>query len=294
MILNASGRCDVCGYFMPWLLNRIKEGYCDIRNPFYPKIVHRIPFECVEAIVFMTKNPIPALGVLGQIPWAKLFHVTLTPYMQELEPGVPDKHLIVEAIKELSEKLGKEYVIVRYDPILLSDKYTADYHKMMFERLCTQLEGTIETIIISFVDMKKNTVSNQRKFQYREPDLHEIYEMCASFQVSATNHHMKIQTCAENLDLTAYGIENLPCFSEETAYFLTGSQKKRKKGQRDECDCISTVDLGAYNLCSHGCRYCYANYDESIIVKNMKLHDPESSLICGHVQKEDEIRIRQD
>ncbi len=167
MILNASGRCDVCAYFMPWLLNRIQEGYCDTRNPFYPKLVHRIPFEKVEAIVFMTKNPIPALGVLDQIPWSKLFHVTLTPYMQELEPGVPDKHLIIEAIKELSEKLGKNHVIVRYDPILISEKYTVDYHKMMFERLCAQLEKSVETIIISFVDMKKNTVSNQRKHQYR-------------------------------------------------------------------------------------------------------------------------------
>lgn len=294
MILNASGRCDICGYFMPWLLNRIKEEYCDVRNPYYPKVIHRIPFNQVEAIVFMTKNPIPALNVLDLIPWPKLFHVTLTPYTSEMEPGVPDKKLILNAICELSEKIGKDCVIVRYDPILISRKYTVAYHQLMFERMCSQLEGFIETIIISFVDMKKNTVSNQREYQYREPSLQEIYELCASFSQSAKNHHMKIQTCAENVNLQQYQIENLPCFSEEMSYFLTGNQRKRKKGQRNECKCISTVDIGAYNLCSHGCRYCYANYDEAKIRNHMKEHDPKSSLICGHLQHDDEIRIRKE
>ena len=69
--------------------------------------------------------------------------------------------------------------------------------------------------------------------------------------------------------------------------------KKWKKGQRNECECISTVDIGAYNCCYHGCRYCYANYDEKQIHLNMKKHDPESSLICGHLHGEDEIRIRE-
>ncbi|MBQ4342962.1 MAG: DUF1848 domain-containing protein [Erysipelotrichaceae bacterium] len=294
MILNASGRCDICGYFMPWLMNRIKEGYADVRNPFYPHLVHRIPFEQVEGIVFCTKNPIPALGVLEKIPWPMLFHVTLTPYIENMEPCVPDKRLIIEAIHELSEKLGKDYVIVRYDPILISDQYTVSYHQMMFERMCSHLEGKVETIIISFLDLKKNTRINQKVYQYRKPSVEEIHEMCAAFSCSAKKHGMMIQTCAEEIDLSVYEIHNVPCFSEEIAYFLTGALKKRKRGQREECKCISTVDLGAYNLCLHGCRYCYANYDEKMIRHNMKLHDPTSSLICGHLQKDDEIRIRED
>ncbi len=294
MILNASGRCDICGYFMPWLMNRIKAGYADVRNPFYPKLVHRIPFEQVEGIIFCTKNPIPALGVLDEIPWPILFQITLTPYSQQMEPGVPDKRLIIQAILELSKKLGKDHVAVRYDPIMISSQYTVAYHQMMFERMCTQLEGAVETIIISFLDLKKNTMMNQKRYQYHAPSEAEIHALCREFQISAKKHGMNIQTCAEKINLTAYGIENLPCFSEEMAYFLTGTLKQRKKGQRKECECIATVDLGAYNLCLHGCRYCYANYDEKAIYSNMKQHDPASSLILGHLQKDDEIRIRED
>ena len=293
MILNASGRCDVCGYFMPWLLNRIDAGYVDIRNPFYPKIVHRVMFDDVDGIVFCTKNPIPVLGVLKRIPWPILFQVTLTPYKEEMEPGVPDKRLVIDAIKELSVQLGKDHVMLRYDPILISPVYTVDYHKMMFERLCSQLNGYTETIIISFLDLKKNTILNQKKYQYRQPSLIEMRTLAKHFSQIAKHYNMNVQTCAEEVDLREYGVENLPCMSAETAYFLTKKMKKWKKGQRDECECISTVDLGAYNCCGHGCRYCYANYDEKQIQLNMKNHDPDSSLICGHLHNEDEIRIRE-
>ena len=193
MILNASGRCDVCGYFMPWLINRIDAGYADVRNPFYPKIVHRIMFEHVDGIVFCTKNPIPVLGVLKRIPWPMLFQVTLTPYREEMEPGVPDKRLVVEAIKELSNQLGKDHVMLRYDPILISPVYTVEYHKMMFERLCTQLNGYTETIIISFLDLKKNTVLNQKKYQYRVPTLIEMRTLAKHFFKTAEQYNMKVQ-----------------------------------------------------------------------------------------------------
>ena len=125
------------------------------------------------------------------------------------------------------------------------------------------------------------------------PTLIEMRTLAKHFFKTAEQYNMKVQTCAEEVDLTEFGVENLPCMSEETAYFLTKKMKKWKKGQRDECECISTVDLGAYNCCSHGCRYCYANYDEKQIHLNMKKHDPESSLICGHLHEEDEIRIRE-
>lgn len=59
MILMVSGRCDVVAFYMEWFMNRYKEGYVDVRNPFYEKKISRIYFKDVDLILFCTKNPVP-------------------------------------------------------------------------------------------------------------------------------------------------------------------------------------------------------------------------------------------
>ena len=129
MILNVSGRCDVVAFYTKWFLKRYHEGFVDVRNPFNPKLVNRISFQDVEAILFCTKNPIPILKHLKEIDKKILFHVTLTPYKNDIEPNVPSKKEIIRSIGELSKILGIENVYIRYDPIFLSDKYNLTYHK---------------------------------------------------------------------------------------------------------------------------------------------------------------------
>lgn len=61
MILNVSGRTDIVAFYSEWFMNRYKEGFVDVRNPYNSKLVSRIRFENVDAILFCTKNPIPIL-----------------------------------------------------------------------------------------------------------------------------------------------------------------------------------------------------------------------------------------
>ena len=136
MILMVSGRCDIVAFYSKWFMNRYKEGYVDVRNPFYPKLVSRIYFKDVDLILFCTKNPLPIIPYLKEIDKPIVFHVTLTPYMSDIEPNVIDKKKIIEGIKEVSKIVGIDNIYVRYDPILLNDKYTVDYHIKMFDRLC--------------------------------------------------------------------------------------------------------------------------------------------------------------
>ena len=99
MILNVSGRTDIVAYYTPWFLNRIKAGFFDVRNPFFPKQVSRIFYRDVDAIVFCTKNPIPIIPHLSEIQKPCVFHITITPYKKEIEPHVPPKGKVIEAIK---------------------------------------------------------------------------------------------------------------------------------------------------------------------------------------------------
>ena len=154
MILNVSGRTDIVAFYTEWFMNRYREGFVDVRNPVYPKMVSRIYFEDVDAILFCTKNPLPIIKYIKEIKKPILFHVTLTPYKKEIEPHVPAKGKVIEAIKQLSQVLGKDYVVVRYDPILVSEKYSIAYHKKAFQHLCALLNGSVSKIIVSFLVMK--------------------------------------------------------------------------------------------------------------------------------------------
>lgn len=148
MILNVSGRTDIVSFYTNWFMNRYKEGYVYVRNPFNLKLVNKISFEDVDLIMFCTKNPIPIIDRLKEIDKPILFHITLTPYKKDIEPNVPPKGKIIEAIKKISNIIGKENVYVRYDPIFISDTYDINYHISSFDRLCTLLNGYVNKIIV--------------------------------------------------------------------------------------------------------------------------------------------------
>ena len=294
MVLNVSGRTDVVAFYTEWFMNRYKEGFVDVRNPFNPKLVSRIYFSDVDAIVFCTKNPIPILKNIDKIKQPILFHITLTPYKKDIEPNVLPKGTIIESIKKLSKLIDKDNIYVRYDPIFISDKYNLDYHIKSFDSLCSKLNGYVKHIIISFMDDYKNVKKNDYIIKSKQiTDLD--YEIIGkNFSKIAECYNMTIQTCSEERNLVEYGFQKKDCISHELAFKLTGKTnfKSWKARNNKNCKCIEMVDIGMYNTCKHYCKYCYANYDEKYIEKNVKLHDKNSSLLIGYLKEDDIIKIR--
>lgn len=291
VILNVSGRCDIVAFFTKWFMNRYHEGYVDVRNPFYPKQVSRIFMEDVDAIVFCTKNPLPMIPYLKEIDKPILFHVTLTPYKKDTEPYVIDKKQIIEGIREISNILGQENVYVRYDPILLNEIYTVDYHIRSFQRMCEVLDGFISHIIVSFVDDYKNVQKNLKTLQLQEFQKEDYQKIGIAFSEISKIHHMTVQTCFEQENLVEYGFIKRDCVDANLAFRLT-QKTNFKKWKARGCGCVEMVDIGVYNCCKHFCKYCYANFDEKKVLKNMKDHDVNSSLLVGHIENSDVIRIR--
>ena len=290
MILNISGRTDIPAYYSEWFHNRLKEGFVDVRNPFNKNLVSRIKFEDVDLFMFCSKNPRPIIKYLTELNKPIIFHITLTPYLKDIEPNVPDKKEIIKDIKEISKIIGIDNTVVRYDPVFISRKYNLEYHKKVFNRLCEQLNGYVKTIIVSFLDDYKN-VRNNKKYIKDIPFTEDDYkEIGISFSNSAKINNMKVQTCFEERNLSEYGFNIGECLSHQVAYQLTG--KKYSDWKARKCHCVQMVDIGDYNSCMHMCKYCYANYDESKIFENIRKHNPESSLLIGEIQKEDIIKER--
>lgn len=293
MILFVSGRTDIPAFYSNWFINRVKAGFVDVRNPFNQKLVSRIYFSDVDLIMFCSKNPLPMINKLDILKVPVLFHVTITPYSKDVEPNIPDKRLIIEGVKKLSLVLGIDNVVVRYDPIFLSDKYNVDYHIKAFDKLCKNLNGYVNKIIVSFMDEYKNVRSNKNILKYRAFTREDYKKIGEAFSKSAMDNGMSVQTCFEDEDLTEYGFVKGECLSHELAYILTGKKFKSSNVRKEKkCECVQMVDIGDYNSCMHMCKYCYANYDEKAVSSNFERHDDNSSLLIGSIQSDDVIKVR--
>ncbi len=293
MILNISGRTDIVAFYSDWLMNRLESGFIDVRNPFNPKLVSRIFLDDVDLIFFCTKNPIPIIDKLKDIKKKIYFHVTLTSYKKDVEPNLPPKKDIIEAIKRISNEIGKDNIVVRYDPILINNNYTLEYHIKSFNTICELLDGYISKILISFIDDYKNVRNNYRVLNYRRLTENDYKVIGTSFSEIARKHNISVHTCAEVRNLEEYGFIKDECMSKELALKLTGKKFKKWKARKNvPCECVEMVDIGVYNSCKHFCRYCYANYDEKQVTNNYIKHNPNSSLLIGELQDDDIIKIR--
>lgn len=293
MIISASRRTDITAHYSQWFFRRLEAGSVCVRNPVNFHQVSRISLspEVVDGIVFWTKNPSPMmddLHLLKDYPF--YFQFTLTAYGQDLEPGVPSKNdVIVPAFQELSRRIGPERIIWRYDPILLTQKYTAEYHVHYFEALSKRLSGFTNKCVISFVDLYRHLGR-----QFQPLDTAEIFELTGRLSDIAQKYHLTLETCAESLDLSQFGIHHGHCIDGELFEKLIGQSLSlsKDKNQRDACGCMASIDIGMYDSCANGCKYCYANHSPAAVRRNIQAHDPSSPFLCGNLSPEDIVRDR--
>lgn len=298
MILSVSRRTDVPNYYSDWFINRLKEGFLYVRNPMNTHQISRINLspEVIDCIVFWTKNPANMLGKLEYLQdYAYYFQFTLTGYGRDIEPNLPDKRKeLIPAFQKLSEKIGKEKVIWRYDPILLSDKYTADYHLRAFEEIAGNLAGYTEKAVISFVDLYEKTWRNIRGLGIRLATEKEMMGLAAEMARIASKYNLEIESCAEQWDFQKVGIQRGSCIDKKLIERIVGCRLtgQKDKNQRKECGCFESVEVGAYNTCLNGCRYCYANFSDEKVKENIKLYSQDAPLLCGNIGPDDKITDR--
>ena len=293
MIISTGGRTDTVQYYTKWLLNRFREGYALSRNPLFPGKVTRYELtpEKVDCVVFCSKDYSPILPYLSGITerFNTYFLYTITAYGKDVEPGVPPVGKSIDTLLALSEKVGRERVAWRYDPVLLTEKYTIDLHMRTFSEMAGKLSGHIDRCIFSFVEMYRKLERNMPEIiPLTEEDKERLAEGLGRI---AAGYGIHIQTCGTDADYSRYGIHSSGCMTLSILGKANGTvfRDLRHSGMRKGCHCIRSRDIGAYDTCPNGCRYCYANSSPEKARRNYRLHDPDSPLLLGHVNPDDQI-----
>lgn len=298
MIVSASRRTDIPAFYSDWLFNRLREGFAYVRNPMNFHQVSEINLspDIVDCIVFWTKNPKPMLNRLDELSdYHYYFQFTLNPYSSDVESDVPNKGKeVIKTFIELSEKIGADRVIWRYDPILLSDKYSIDYHIKYFEKLALDLKDSFSKCVISFIDIYKKNAKRCAKSGFSELETPQMYVIAEQIAEIAQKYNFPVASCAEGLDLKKFGIEHNSCIDKYLIEQLLGAKiiVQKDKNQREECGCAESIDIGSYDTCIHGCRYCYANYSMDNARLNHSLYDSNSPLLCSTLSFDDKITKR--
>lgn len=298
MIISASRRTDIPTYYSNWFFNRIMNGYVLVRNPIHTHQISKIPLnpDVVDGIVFWTKNPIPMLDRFNVLrEYMYYFQFTLNSYAQDVETHVPNKQKhIIPAFKKLSDMIGPDRVIWRYDPIFLNDTYTPEYHIRYFEKIAKELSPYTKKCTISFIDFYRNTSKNVSDLSLHDFPEEAQKDLAKELAAIAHSCGLLIDTCAEGIELQEYGIGHARCIDDRLLSKLLDCPLdiRKDKSQRLACGCVESIDIGAYDTCRNGCKYCYANYSEKTVCSNFARHIPDSPLLFGEVGPDDIITER--
>lgn len=292
MIINTGCRTDIPAFYSKWLMNRIKEGYVLVRNPYYKSQVTRysLSSDVVDCLAFCTKNPEPMLQYLDELDkYKQYWFVTITPYGKDIEPIVPDKEKVMESFKKLSEHIGVDSIGWRYDPIFIGNGFDVKKHIECFKKMAKNLKGYTHNCTISFLDLYEKVKRNAKDL--RPPTKEEQIELALSFSKIGKENNMTIHSCCEKTYLSEYGLKCNGCMSQEIIEKSTNCSLNppKRKNLREDCNCLMGNDIGAYNTCGHLCKYCYANANKGLVIENMKKHNEKSPFLIGGNEDGDKI-----
>lgn len=310
LIVSASRATDIPAFFAKWFHRRLQEGYLVWTNPFNANQVQHVSFRDTRVIVFWSKNPKPLLPYLPDIDIRGIgyyFQFTLNDYEQEgMEPNVAPLPQRIDTFKRLADLLGPEKVIWRFDPLILANDLTVNGLLDRISTIAAQIAQYTRKLVFSFadIDVYRKVQNNLRRegISYTEFTPEMMDEFAAGLQERNQEWGLELATCAEKIDLERHGIQHNKCvddellaslFSQDNALMdflgyqpdlFSGNAKVplKDKGQRKECGCIVSKDIGRYDTCHHLCTYCYANASPGVVHSNMKRHDPEAESLLSN------------
>ncbi|MGQ9525123.1 MAG: DUF1848 domain-containing protein [Armatimonadota bacterium] len=298
-IISASRRTDIPAYYSSWLVNRLREGYCIVANPFDRSQTYRVDLspESVDVIVFWTKNAKPLLPYLDEIDKMGFkdryyFQYTVTCYPPILEPNTPPLATTIRTLSELADRIGPQRIIWRYDPIILTTHTDYAYHHAHFAELAQSLSTFCCRCVISLADLHYRGASERigrlesQQGLYvlqPDPDSVEFGTLMRRIYYETMSRGLEVVSCAEKLPLERFGIAPGRCVDDAYIARALGVcvPARNDPHQRPKCRCVESRDIGQYSTCPNGCVFCYATQNTKLVERNLKLHNPFSPCLVG-------------
>ncbi len=298
MIISASRRTDIPALYSDWFINRLNAGFLYVKNPMNRMQVTRLILspDTIDCIVFWTKNPaamLDKLKLLKNYPY--YFQFTVTPYNSSIETGLPPRKKIIETFIMLSDIIGPERIIWRYDPVFFTPGFDKTAHLHSFEDLANKLSGYTMTCMFSYLTIYNKCKRNMRHIQYSIPDIQDGITFATALNSIAQSQNITLKSCSMSLEFADSGIIQGRCIDPALIERISGNQIccRKDPSQREYCMCAPSVDIGVYNTCINGCIYCYANYDLIQAKKNYGLHNIHSELLYGSLTGDEKITTRE-
>lgn len=291
MILSVGTRTDIVNHYGDWLMERFREGYVYQRNPLFPGRVNSyiLAPDKIDAVYFCSKNYAPFLENAAALAreYRTMFHYTVTGYGTDLEPNIPPADESIRTLLQLAALVGREKVVWRYDPVLISDEYPAERHYETFEAIASALSGKIGRCIFGFVETHTKVRAAIPGFVPLTMQTQD--QIAMKFAQIAQKYRIRLQMCRSLPKYEKYGIDAKGCVRLDLLGEANGCAFRdvKHKGNRRGCLCIESRDVGTYETCPNLCKYCYANTDAEAVRKNMQQHDVHSPLLIGTLKSTD-------
>ncbi|NSW54503.1 MAG: DUF1848 domain-containing protein [Armatimonadetes bacterium] len=286
-IISASRRTDIPALYSEWLMRRISAGFCRYRHPFTRQwMTVSLRPEDVGGMVLWTRNLGPLMPRLDEIRAQYPFYVqmTINDYPAQLEPRVQAACEAVAQARELSSRFSTDALVWRFDPIVLTPEIGAAETLARFCRLARQLEGATRACIFSFMSPYRRQRQTFRAagVEYREPGVQERLDLALAMARIASDHGFSLAACC-NADLLSGPVAKAHCVDPARLIRLGAHLPERvpPAPSRPGCGCHRSVDIGAYDLCTAGCLYCYANQSPARALANYARHDPDHEALVN-------------
>lgn len=277
MIISASYRSDIPAFHGEWFLAALAAGEVAVANPYSqrPYLVDLRP-EAVDGYVFWTRNARPFARALAAVAGqGKPFVVqyTILGYPRGIDTNVIDPALAIENARVIADTYGQRAVVWRYDPILLTSGTETGWHRANFARLADALAGIVDEVVVSFAQLYAKSARNLAKagIAWRVPDPQEQAALVADLGAIAAERAIGLALCTQPELAAAAGIPGARCIDAARLAEVAGRPiAAATKGNRPGCLCAQSRDIGAYDSCVHGCRYCYAVADHEAVQRRLR------------------------